>query len=505
MNQENSKDLTGAHRLYLAVVATVFSVLAIILVFFPRTTYSELEKRDLATFPDMAKYDGHPGAYTAAVSQWFSDSEPFRDKFMGMSMLIRDGFRVSLGSGEEVVTFRPNAANADPDQSMADADAPSGPLTDTAVPEDGSAKVADAGIILVGTGPNVRALMAFGGNPGGGKAYIDAVNSYAEAFPGVKIYALISPTASAFYLPEKASKTSRPQGPVIEWIHNNLGAGVRPVDAFSALSAHRDEDIYLRTDHHWAPLGGYYAAQALAKAAGVPFRDLQSYDRRVVHGYVGSMFGYSKDISVKNAPEDFVYHVPNAVDYKTTYVTYTINKSYQVTGESKPYDGRYFHHFKDGSGGAYCTFMGGDQHLVKVKTGTPGSRKLLIIKDSFGNTLPGYLFYSFSEIHVVDFRYFTYNMKEYVKSNGITDLVVALNIFNAYGATAPRKIKNFLTQRPGVYAAPDSATNSSDSAKAQPADTAATAPAPAAAEPAPETEPANVSDDEPELPAEITD
>ena len=55
-----------------------------------------------------------------------------------------------------------------------------------------------------------------------------------------------------------------------------------------------------------------------ARVAGVPFRDLSNYERRVVHGYVGSMYGYSQDIAVKNAPEDFVYYVPRNVSYTTT-------------------------------------------------------------------------------------------------------------------------------------------------------------------------------------------
>ena len=36
-------------------------------------------------------------------------------------------------------------------------------------------------------------------------------------------------------------------------------AGGDTVDVFSALSAHSDENIYYRTDHHWTSLGAYYA------------------------------------------------------------------------------------------------------------------------------------------------------------------------------------------------------------------------------------------------------
>jgi len=198
--------------------------------------------------------------------------------------------------------------------------------------------------------------------------------------------------------------------------------------------------------------GGFYAAQELARTAGVPFKGLDSYDRHVIHNYVGTMYGYSKDIAVKNAPEDFVYHTPRGLDYTTTYVTYKANKNYQIVSETKPYAGPYFKHFKDGSGMAYLTFMGGDQSLVKVSTGTKSNRKLLVIKDSYGNTVPGYMFYSFGEVHVVDFRYFNRNIKQYVAENGITDLVILFNVFNTCTSSSVNKVRRFLTQKGGSYA-----------------------------------------------------
>ena len=62
---------------------------------------------------------------------------------------------------------------------------------------------------------------------------------------------------------------------------------------------HVAEPIYLRTDHHWAPLGAYYAAQEFARVAKVPFKPLSNYERRVVRNFVGSMYGYAQDISIK--------------------------------------------------------------------------------------------------------------------------------------------------------------------------------------------------------------
>ncbi|MDE5807007.1 MAG: hypothetical protein K2H76_02750, partial [Muribaculaceae bacterium] len=130
--------------------------------------------------------------------------------------------------------------------------------------------------------------------------------------------------------------------------------------------------------------------------------------------------------------------------------------------ERKPIEGKYFYKFNDGSGMAYSPFMGGDQKLTRVKTGAGTGRKLLVIKDSYGNAFPGYMFYSFDEIHIVDFRYFTRNMKKYVRDNGITDLVFCVNVFNAYSSSAAKKMTAFLNQGERYFAA-DSSSSSSES------------------------------------------
>jgi len=95
--------------------------------------------------------------------------------------------------------------------------------------------------------------------------------------------------------------------------------------------------------------------------------------------------------------------------------------------------------------------MGGDTKLTQVRTSTNNGRRVLILKDSFGNAIPGYLFFSFEEVHVVDFRYFTKNMMAYVEENHITDILFANNIFNAYSSHTYRNYARFLAQKAGTY------------------------------------------------------
>ncbi|MDE5741992.1 MAG: hypothetical protein K2H90_06040, partial [Oscillospiraceae bacterium] len=229
-------------------------------------------------------------------------------------------------------------------------------------------------------------------------------------------------------------------------IYANLKNGVQPVDVYTPLSRHVDEPIYFRTDHHWSSLGAYYAAKQFAETADVPFSDLSEYDEKVVDGYVGTMYSYSEDIVIKQNPEDFVYYVPKNVEYTTTYHNYILGDNNTIVGMQEPYDANFFIDFSNSKSMLYCTFMGGDAKITHVKTSTRNGRKLAIFKDSYGNALPQFLFGSFEEIFIMDMRFFTYNAIDYIKENGITDLLFANNAFHATTKSTVTHYENFLVQ-----------------------------------------------------------
>lgn len=437
--------------IYITVMAVAVSLFALLFNFFPRPEFSELENRELKKAPAFSLDSLFNGTYTNEVSSWYSDSQPYRDSFLMLSMEFDNAKRLVVSTSEDEVTFIEGDEPAEEQTSAADSLAVAEPKIDSTElkPQiEEKAKIANHGIVLVGSQPNVRALMGYAGKPEVCNAYARMANKYQSVLgEGVQVYCLLIPSAIEFYCPEKARSRVKSQRETIYTAYEQLDSCVKAVDAYRNIAKHTAEDIYLRTDHHWAPLGAYYAAEMIAEAAGVPFMDLSHYEQKVVRNFVGSMFRYSGDISVKRSPEDFVYHEPIGVEYETTYITYTVDENYQVTGSYGPTKGKYFHTFKDGSGGAYCTFMGGDTKITQVRTSTDNGRRMLLIKDSFGNALPGYLFFSFEEIHVIDARYFTRNIVEYVNQNGITDLVFGNNVSFASAGSTLSAYNRFLTQQ----------------------------------------------------------
>ena len=297
-------------------------------------------------------------------------------------------------------------------------------------------------IAIVGT----RAMILYGANPKNFKVYAEALNRYKEALPDVNVYSMVIPVSCEFYASPEVAEKCAGQLAHINIVNENL-VDIQAVDVYSALAEHAGEDIYLRTDHHWTQLGGYYAAEAFAKAADAPFLPLSDYEVRKNTGFCGSMLRYSDDHEIlQNNPEDFVYYVPKTVDYTTTYHNYKI-EGWDVVGAYDTYKGSFFLNFGDNNGGNYCTFMGGDAKIVHIETDTKNDRRLLIIKDSYGNAIVPNLFGSFEEIYVTDLRFFSHNMIDYIKEHNITDLLFANNTTIAGNPTMSENLDTIRTQR----------------------------------------------------------
>lgn len=308
------------------------------------------------------------------------------------------------------------------------------------------------GILLVGGGDTVRALEPFKGSTEGIEAYAAAVNEYAARLPEeVNVYCMPVPTAVAFYCPDAASRyTASPRRAMLD-LFSRLDPKVTPVDIYPTLGVHASEPIYSRTDHHWAPLGAYYAAGCFASVAGTPFRPLTDYAEHSTDGYVGTMGRFSADRAVRRSPEKFVYYTPlDSASYSVDYVKYSIRKAKgatigTVTGESEPEQGPFFYRSFSGAS-SYLTFMGGDTRLTRVTTSAGTGRRLLILKDSFGNAIPPYLFASFDEIHVVDCRYFTRNILSYVTDHAISDVLFVNNMTHAVSLRTSEAYRRYLIQ-----------------------------------------------------------
>lgn len=449
--------IDGVNLAYIGSISGLVLVISVILIVVPNLNKSDSESVGIYR-PNASSTSGE---FAQTVEDWFSNKVP-SDNPIASSLspsVFSETSKTEPQSTASLPSIKstipesiPTSQGANPgssqsasaSESSAQSASTSTPVViPSVVPSANSGEVVydKDGIVIVGT----RAFSLYSSGTGNCANYADVLNKFKANLPNVNVYSLVMPTACEFYSPPEIAERCTSQLDNINAINRNL-KNVTPVDAYGELKKHTDEPIYLRTDHHWAPLGGYYSAKAFAEAAGVPFLPLSDYTEVVNTGYVGTMYGYTdKSAILKNNPENFIYHIPKTVDYTTTYYNYKMSGG-SISGAYAPMEASFFLDYGNNSSDNYCTFMGGDAKIVHVETSTKNGRRLAVFKDSFGNTIPGYLFGSFEEIYVLDIRYFSHNAIDFMKQKQITDLLFANNTTVTANASMTSKIDKLITQ-----------------------------------------------------------
>lgn len=296
------------------------------------------------------------------------------------------------------------------------ADTQSDPSPAPAADVDSYRAIGDNGILVAGMDGHYRGIMFYGGTYGYCDQYVTDVKAFQSALPEVSVYSMVIPTSVDFYNPDEYSGYTALQKDKIEYIENELAkTGVTNIKVYDTLAKHTDEEIYARTDHHWMPLGAYYAAQVFCKDAGVKVPDISSYRKETCGGYVGSMYYYSSDVNLYNDPEQYtVYYSPNEDKLTTTYYDRYYSNGYQ-SNLFLCDDASYY----------YLSFLGSDDLIAHIKTNASTGRNLVVIKESYGNALIPFLTESFDNIYVLDLRYCEVNAVKFCKQVDATDLLFA--------------------------------------------------------------------------------
>lgn len=233
-----------------------------------------------------------------------------------------------------------------------------------------------------------------------------------------KVYFALIPDKSDLYsslLPKNAPNDSEKE--VIDYCYGQSNA--TNVDMYSALSAHKDEYIFYRTDHHWTSLGAYYGLSALAESMGLPCPALDSYtDRHVVseefYGTTWSSSGFSW------------------VDPDTMETFVNAPESLKVTSypQGSPVEGKLYDFSFLEKKDKYSMFMGGNCPMHVIETGNEDKPSLLILRDSYTDSLIPFLLDDFSEIHVLDLRYYRASLKAYIEQNDFDNVLVCYSVSN---------------------------------------------------------------------------
>ncbi|MBR6101741.1 MAG: hypothetical protein IKP95_04880 [Ruminococcus sp.] len=274
-------------------------------------------------------------------------------------------------------------------------------------------------------GDKIRALLPFYSTDSIGQWYAEVLSDYKKMLGSdVNVYNMSIPLASQFYMPPNMADVFADQDAGIKNIGSAL-VDVKNIDLIDTMTAHLNEYIYSRTDHHWQPLGAYYAAQKFCEEAGVDFvDDLSKYEKCVKEGFCGTMYSFTSVKELADHPDTFTYYKPQN-DYTIDYYNDTFTAVDENMGHSLFFD------WVSGVG-CYSAFLGGDLDIAEIKTDVGNGRCVVLIKDSYGNALVPFLVGSFEKIYVVDFRYADVKMSDFLVKVGATDVLFGMSISSGY-------------------------------------------------------------------------
>lgn len=463
------KNVKLYNKISIAVILGVIATAAVLLAVLPRPKTSELEKRELAPMPEFSAKALFSGEYFSDIAEHFSDTVPFREQLVVLNSRMKKAMGISsptfYGTVDIVADDEGNSLEEAPVLTEPVQTEPVLQQTDVTVSEKtqendnaatetsaasettesettGIADFSNNGIVVDGVkmyGEDAG-VMLFGGNKKQGARYAEIINKYKASLGNVNVYNMVVPTSVEFYLPKKYSKYSSSEKESIDYIYSCLSPDVTPIDAYSKLEEHTDEYIYLRTDHHWSPLGAYYAYTAFCEALGMEYHPITDYTEKVKEGFVGSLYGYTNDITLANAPEQFHYFLPPDV-------TYSVQTYYYDTLAPKN-GGALFHEYVEGAN-CYGMFLGADAIHTKITTSAKNGRKIVVFKESYGNAFVPFLVNNFEEIYVIDIRYFGTNAVDYIKKIGATDVLFIDNCFAANTSSLIKHIEDLYSSPTG--------------------------------------------------------
>lgn len=249
------------------------------------------------------------------------------------------------------------------------------------------------------------------------KSRVEAINSFALSNPHMNKYFMLVPNSIKILenkLPSYAPNAD--QLLYIDKIKRGLSKDIKFIDVYDTLSSKKDEYIFYKTDHHWTSKGTYYAYEKIGTYMGfTPHNNNYFNVKKVTDSFYGSL--YSKSGFRHLTPDDIEIYLPQENAVQSVYYSDTnkkLNSIYSMDNLNK----------KD----KYTIFFDGNHPLVKINTTVKNNKKLLVIKDSYANCFVPFLIGHYSEIYMVDLRYYSEDINTLIKANNINDSLILYNV-----------------------------------------------------------------------------
>lgn len=344
-------------------------VLSITFLLSPKQNFSENENRYLAKFPSLSWENVKNGEYMEDISTWLSDHFPLRNFFMG----LKADTEITLGKKE---------------------------INHVYIAQD-------------------EYLIEVYDTPVNTERIADTFHKFYQKLDSSKVDAnlMLVPTAHSI-LADKLPTNA----PVINQMNTAKiiyeKSGIPVIDCSSYLSqAAASGQIYYYTDHHWTTYGAYQGYLAFCEAKGLTPVFLEDMTAETVSDeFYGTIYSKVNDYSHK---ADSITLYTNPADTLT--VNYT--DAEEITDSLYNLD---YVSQKD----KYSLFLNNLHTLIEITNETAESdRELVLIKDSYANSMVPFLVHHYKKIYVFDTRYYKQGPSSFIEEHpSVTDVLLLYNM-----------------------------------------------------------------------------
>lgn len=332
------------------------------LLFAPKKNFSENEKRILAEAPEVSFENLVNGKLTKDFETYVSDHFPLRDFFVGVQSYF------------DLLCGRNGAA-------------------DVYYCADDYLISAPADVDVKTTENNVKAFKDFAS-----KNNLDAT--------------MIVVPSLGYVMEEKlpANHKQFKDDEIIDTAKENCGS-IKFIDLRENFKATKnDVQLYYKTDHHLTSAGAYETYKIFAQSKG--FKPSAKYEIETVSDFYGT--AYSKGGYWLSDPDTIELWHNKDLNVKVEIIE---------TGKETVTSNSVFFKNQLENADKYPVFLDGNHSLVKITNPDVKGGKLLIVKDSFAHCFTGFLAEQYSEIYMVDMRYYRKSLTELVTENKISEVL----------------------------------------------------------------------------------
>lgn len=372
-------------KLIIIVFTAFIAIVGLLYAFMPKSNFSYAEKRYLQQFPEISWDNIKSGKFSTQFEKFLADQVPLRKAF------------VSINAYFELIKGN-NGAN---------------------------------GIYLGKDGYLIEKPYERDNRL---ELNIDRINKFTEQV-GKKTVLVAVPSKGFIYSDKlPANSMDYLDDEYCDKINSLTDSNITVIDLRNAFKESADEiQLFYKTDHHWTADGAFVAYKEISKAEGFDIPDINNYEIESYDNFYGT--SYSTSCYSLTKPDCVKLYVNKEKSDKadieiiegsetTTYSNMYFRKNLEEPkGDIKQGD------TDANTGDKYTVYLDGNHTLVKIKTGNTGG-KLLLIKDSFAHSIAPFLAENYSEIIMVDLRYYKQPLTELISSENVDEIMFLYSVEN---------------------------------------------------------------------------